>query len=148
MKPSELPTKEDTERRRQPRSDATNNLERGSVSDLRDGRNGSDAAVNGGEQDRGHDGIDSALVGLSNFAAESSDMDSSASTYLERATMNAEHRQHPQRGTTTTSEMLQEGEARRQRVLHILERALEISKEAMDDEDNLEHDSENSSPSD
>lgn len=146
MKPSGLPTKDLAERRNPPRSDAPNNRESGSISNESDGTHAAISAGNGGDNDRGEEGILLARDGMANLG--SSDMDSIASTYLRRSHVSAEQQEQHQPRLISASEMLQESEARRLRVLLILERALEISKEATEDEDDAEQDHVGASPSD
>jgi hypothetical protein len=142
MKPSGLPARDGSDRRRQPPSDAVNDAEGTNVSNQGERTMGTDASV---DQDnaRGDDAVDLALAGLANFATDDSDMESIASTYFHRAIMNSEQRQPPRR--SSAGETMQESEARRRRVLEILERALEISKETMDDEDDAHQDPQDTS---
>jgi hypothetical protein len=145
MKPSGLPARDGSERRRHPQSNDPNDAEAANFSTDGEITRATDANI-GQDDARGDDAEDLALAGLTNFATDNSDMESIASTYLHRTIMNAEQRQHPRQ--TSAGETLQESEARRRRVLEILERALEISKETMDDEDDAHQDPQNSSSND
>ena len=145
MKPSGLPARDGPERRRQPPLNNPNDAEATNFSNEGERTRATDADI-GQDDAQGDDAADLALAGLTNLSTDNSDMESIESTYLHRAIMNAEQRQPPRQ--TSAGETLQESEARRRRVLEILERALEISKETMDDEDDAQQDPQNSSSND